>query len=865
MTVWTEAFSSRDWMKTRGRATGRRFSHFLTANCLVLSLAGVSAFAQPSIDSFSVPNAVEEMGVVLATVSASGQNPLTYLWSFEPDPTGQAFFFNSATAAYTKTISATSVIFGVGNPGPNPPSPSLEGQQFTVKVSVSDGTDTVVRTKQVTVSGSNQRPIITLATTGMGTQANPRVSPQALSLTANQSFDPDGEPVRFAWRLGAVSGGQPCPRKVLVVFGKETDRPSMPLPLVTARPQNPMRVNFVYRVIDAMYFLEDDVLGFAAAQNGCTEGGFSSGTSVGVPFGCESVGNQPAVATAPATYTILKGLQGEIHVINAGDPDSTPGVPIDGQPAPPAVSFQWSVTNGLGLMVTDDLSGRTTPTVTFTAPQVDSDETIGLEVLVLDAAGCGTKYPIDLVVLNFRNDDPDIVLTYEVQGQNISGNASTGDILVTSPATIEFDASRSSDPDGDPITFSWRSSNENLTSGATLLSSNDAIATLTALQETSGSVTVTVTVSDHRGGQASRNLTFVFFEFDEAVPLALATAMQGGFPVNRPLGNGEEFYLDASDSTVPDGTQEEIDNLVFEWTQIAGTNAFAQGLDQKVVNVLVTDIMQEESLVFQVLVRNGSSLGSDVVQVPVRPQYIGGPDTGTSEVFFPITGFGPIGDGTSLETTLIIEDVGPEDVDDVTIEFYDGRGDPFDVGYRAASSSPQTVDIWDPETPFSILGHTSRIMEFVSATGQEISSGWARVRSCGRLRGSVRFQIVAGDGSLVQDVGIFAGNRGRRFQTPFRRKDEFAIAISNPGDSAALVDLFLFSNDAPDSSIEVVTQLIQPSGMQAFFLAERFPGDLPIDEGTLIVAVEGEAEVVVTGLITKDGFFISSQSISRIE
>ena len=75
----------------------------------------------------------------------------------------------------------------------------------------------------------------------------------------------------------------------------------------------------------------------------------------------------------------------------------------------------------------------------------------------------------------------------------------------------------------------------------------------------------------------------------------------------------------------------------------------------------------------------------------------------------------------------------------------------------------------------------------------------------------------------------------------------------------------MFSNDAPDSSIEVVTQLIQPSGMQAFFLAERFPGDLPIDEGTLIVAVEGEAEVVVTGLITKEGFFISSQSISRIE
>ena len=206
-----------------------RFSRFLTAS-LILSLAGVSTFAQPSINSFSVPDSVKEMGVAFATVSASGQNPLTYTWSFEPDNTDQAFFFNPASAAYSKTISGTSVIFGVGNPGPNPPSPSLEGKHFTVKVSVSDGTDTVIRTRQVMVSGSNQRPVIMVANTGMGTQANPRVSPQGLSLTANQSFDPDGDPVRFGWRLGVVTGGQTCPGKVLVVFGKETDRPSLPLP-----------------------------------------------------------------------------------------------------------------------------------------------------------------------------------------------------------------------------------------------------------------------------------------------------------------------------------------------------------------------------------------------------------------------------------------------------------------------------------------------------------------------------------------------------------------------------------------------------------------------------------------------------------
>ncbi len=842
-----------------------RFARYLTAANLIFGLAGVSTSAQPSINSFSVPDSIREMGVALATASASGQSPLGYTWSFDPDPTGQAFFFNATSAAYTKTTSGSSVIFGVGNPGLDPPSPSLQGRRFTVKVSVSDATGTATRMRQVTVGGSNQKPLITLSTTGMGTQNNPRVSPQALSLTANQSFDPDGSPIRFAWRLGAVSGGSKCPGRLLVVFGKETDRPSLPLPLVTARPQNPMRISLIYRVIDGMYVLEGSALGFAAAQNGCTEGGVSSGVSVGVPFGCESVGNQPAMATVPATYTILKGLPGEIQATGADDPDNTPGPSIEGQPGPPGVSFQWSVTNGLGLMVTDDLSGRTTSTVTFPAPQVDSDETIGLEVLVADAVGCGRKYAIDVGVLNFLNDDPDVLLVYEVQGQDLAGNASAADVLVTSPAIVELGAGGSSDPDGDPISFFWQRGNENITGGATVLNSSNATATLSAEQGTSGPVSVTATVSDHRGGQAAVSQTFVFFVPDEAAPLARAAATQGGLPVGKPLGNGEQFYLDASGSTVPGGTQEEIDNLVFEWTQIAGTPALTQGFDQKVASVLVSDIMQEQNLAFQVLVRNGSSLDSDVVQVPVRPEYIGRPDTGTSEVFFSITGFGPIGDGTSLETTLIIEDVGPEDLNDVTIEFYDGFGDPLDVGYRAAGPSPATVQIWDPQTPFDLLGHTSRIIEFVSATGQEISSGWARVQSSGRLRGSVRFQIVAPDGSPVEDVAIFAGNRGRRFQTPFRRKDEFAIAISNPGEVAAAVDLLLFANDDPSTPIEVVSAQIQPLGMEAFFLAERLPENLPIDEGTLILAVEGEAEVVATGLITMDGLFISAQSFSRIE
>ena len=42
--------------------------------------------------------------------------------------------------------------------------------------------------------------------------------------------------------------------------------------------------------------------------------------------------------------------------------------------------------------------------------------------------------------------------------------------------------------------------------------------------------------------------------------------MKDGAPLTQPLGNGEELSLDAGASTVPGGTQEEVDNLVFEWS-----------------------------------------------------------------------------------------------------------------------------------------------------------------------------------------------------------------------------------------------------------------------------------------------------------
>ena len=310
--------------------------------------------------------------------------------------------------------------------------------------------------------------------------------------------------------------------------------------------------------------------GGGGGGGGGGSGGSGSGTSVGTVSGagdCGAVeGNDPAVATVPATYTISEGFQGEIQATGGNDPDNTEGACTGLGCEPPGVKYTWAVTDGKGLMTNVSLSNRTTSTVSFTAPQVVGTTTLGLQLLAVDARNCGNLYPVDLVVENVivdNNSPPSVLLTYDTQGLASSGASPAGGISVPSPAAILLDASGSTDPDNDPLTFTWQKTSENLSSGSVALIPSGATATLTALSATVGSVTVRVTASDGKA-QDSDSLTFDFFEPDDLAPLAVAAAMKDGVAVSGRLGNGEEFYLDGDSSTVPDGTQQEIDNLVFE-------------------------------------------------------------------------------------------------------------------------------------------------------------------------------------------------------------------------------------------------------------------------------------------------------------
>ena len=230
----------------------------------------------PQIGPISIPSTIPEMGLRNASVSVSDAegDPVTLTWSFQSDPTGQAIFYDALGAEFGTSFTGTRFItlqVGVGTPGDGPDAPTaVQGQEVTVLVRASDGTGSTTRTKKFTVQGFNQRPVLSFKTEGMGTVDDPRLSGEGMSLTASDTFDPDNDTISYQWRIASTSGGTPCPGKGLVLFSRETAQPGVTIPLVTAFPGNPMRINLAYIIRDQIYVLTDTVTGFAASPTGCT-------------------------------------------------------------------------------------------------------------------------------------------------------------------------------------------------------------------------------------------------------------------------------------------------------------------------------------------------------------------------------------------------------------------------------------------------------------------------------------------------------------------------------------------------------------------------------------------------------------------
>ncbi|MFC6873728.1 malectin domain-containing carbohydrate-binding protein [Halobellus marinus] len=182
-------------------------------------------------------------------------------------------------------------------------------------------------------------------------------------------------------------------------------------------------------------------VGIISTSNGATSTFDATWTNIGVEY-VTPPENQPPVADAGADQAVDEGQQVTLDASESNDSDGD------------SLSYSWTQTAGSSV----DLSGADTATPTFTAPDVDADETLAFEVTVSD----GTDSATDTVNVTVENTEA----TQPTDGEIVYRVNAGGSEL----AAIEDGPAWSTDTLNDPSQFT--NADE---SGSDTYSTDDAI------------------------------------------------------------------------------------------------------------------------------------------------------------------------------------------------------------------------------------------------------------------------------------------------------------------------------------------------------------------------------------------------------
>jgi subtilisin-like proprotein convertase family protein/Zn-dependent metalloprotease len=278
------------------------------------------------------------------------------------------------------------------------------------------------------------------------------------------------------------------------------------------------------------------------------------------PATCDS-NSAPVASVSQQTLTLTEGDNGVVDASSSSDADGD------------ELSFAWSQLSGPTVTIENDTSAE----ANFVAPTVNAESLVVLQVVVSDENGASDTATVDVTVADSEGNRAPVAA---VASNNIE--ATEGD-------AITLDASSSSDPDSDTLTYNWSQ-----TSGTqvTLSNADSSIASFSG--DAAGTYVFEVSVSDPSGAEAMQSVTVVISPPNRA-PVASATTSSSS------VNEGAGVTLNASGSSDPDG-----DNLAYQWSQVSGPAVSLSNAASVSATFTAPEVTDSTTLEFSVTVSDPS-------------------------------------------------------------------------------------------------------------------------------------------------------------------------------------------------------------------------------------------------------------------
>ncbi|MCY1020112.1 Ig-like domain-containing protein [Pyxidicoccus sp. MSG2] len=388
---------------------------------------------------------------------------------------------------------------------------TVSGETLTFRLTVSDGKVSASDTVNVAVNAVNRAPAVAASSVTVNERST-------ATLEASAS-DADGDTLTYAWTQ--LTGD------TVVLAGANTSRATFSTGEVAADSVLTFRVT----VSDGTATATQDVAVTVLQVNRAPTANAGLDASV----------NERATAT-------LSG--------SANDTDGD------------SLTYQWVQVSGTPVA----LSGATTATATFTAPETVSGETLSFMLTVSD----GKVTARDTVDVS-------------VSAQNRAPVVATLPVTVDERSTASLVAT-GSDPDGDSLTYAWTQ----LTGDTVVLSgANTSTATFATGEVTADTeLTFSVTVSDGTA-TATKNVAVTVRQVNRA-PVADAGA-------DLSAKAKSVVSLSGSASADADGG-----TLTYQWTQVGGPQVTLTGADTAAPSFTAPNVKENTELTFHLVVSDGS-------------------------------------------------------------------------------------------------------------------------------------------------------------------------------------------------------------------------------------------------------------------